>query len=118
MDEMPDTTQTYSEAEIRQAAEMLGAGIVPVARYELDEVVDLVDRVAETLDKVFSNDKLGKEDFAALQPLWDQAWVVKEHFQQIEDEAKHLGLIGKITMVVRGFGSLNRLFKAIKRAKD
>lgn len=112
-----ESTHVYTEEEIKQIAEMLNSGIEPVSTHELDEVVKLVNITSETLDNVFANKTFGKEDFLALQALWDQAWVVKEHYAAIEEEAKDLRLFDKISLGIKGFKALNKLFKSLKKAR-
>jgi hypothetical protein len=109
--------QQYTEDEIRQVAEMLNSGIMPVAEYELDEVLKLLDILRETIDKVYENRKLGQEDFLALQDLWNQGWLVHDKLDAIEHESQNLGLFAKISLVIRGFIALNKLLKSIKKAR-
>lgn len=107
----------YTEEEIKQIAEMLNSGIEPVSTHELDEVIKLINITADTIDNVFVNKSFGKEDFLALQALWDQAWVVKEHYAAIEEESKDLRLFDKISLAVKGFKALSKLFKSLKKAR-
>jgi len=113
-----EVAHVYTEAEIKEVAEALNTGVFPVAHHNIDELIVLVNTLTATIDKVFSDKKFGKDDFLALQSLWDQSWVVAGLIAAIEEEAKKLGLLSKISLAVKGFGALSKLMKAIKKAKQ
>jgi len=114
---MSDEQIVYSVQEIQNIADMLNSGIEPVSTHEIDEVIKLINATSECLDGVFVNKTLGPEDFQAFQGVWNQAWVVKAHYAAIEAESKDLGLFDKISLAVKGFKAMRKLFKSIKAAR-
>jgi hypothetical protein len=117
--EIPEEQEqiTVTEEELKQIVALLNTGVVPVSTKELDHVIKLLNILATTIDKVYDNKTLGREDFQKLEEIWDQAWLVKERYDFIEKESRNLGLFDKISLVVKGFTALNRLFKSIKKAR-
>jgi len=105
---------SLSEEDIR-SLELLEQGIFPVREQEYNKLLILIEEVADFLEKAFGVDKkLSKDDFPKFNGTWNSLFEVRDAWSAIKHELGNLGLVGKVTLAVKGFGSLRKLFSAIR----
>lgn len=109
---------TLSEDDLLELKN-LDRGLQSVKSYEFYKATDFAHVLAKFIEDAFSEDKkLSKGDYLYLKGVWESFFDLKDSWSKISAEVANLGLVGKVTLAVKGYGAFKALSAAIKKAKD